>query len=233
MKDYLYDISSKDNCWYKDICDKSRCGECFCIRHYKMDCLVHMALLEGKLAHPPQLRLDKNQIDLEPYKKLKDIQSDINNFVNNGKNLMIYSENTGNGKSSWAQKLLLSWLDSIWVTSEFECRGMFVSLPKLMNSMKENLTTPNDYFKYVNDNIRYADLVVWDELNYKDYTQFEYDYILDVINQRISEGKSNIFTTNYSLPVIEKKLGTRLASRVLGSSMLIEFKGADKRGLNL
>ena len=95
--------------------------------------------------------------------------------------------------------------------------------------MKENISTPNEYFQYINDNILKADLVVWDEINYKDYTTFEHDYLLGVISQRLAEGKSNIYTTNYSLPIIEQKLGTRLSSRVVGASIKVEFKGKDKR----
>ena len=66
-------------------------------------------------------------------------------------------------------------------------------------------------------------------VEYKDLSQFEHDYLLSVISQRISIGKSNIFTTNYSLPIIEQRLGTRLASRIIGSCIKIEFKGKDKR----
>lgn len=227
--EYTYDINSKDKCWYKSICDHSKCGNDFCIRHYKMDCLTSMALLEGNQKYPIQLKLDADGTDRDAFYKLRDIQNDIKNFVSSGKNILIYSENTGNGKTEWTKKLLLSWFDSIWPYTDFECRGLFISMPKFMIAMRENIKEPNDYFKYINDNIIKADLVVWDEMNYKDLSQFEHDYLLSVISQRISIGKSNIFTTNYSLPIIEQRLGTRLASRIIGSCIKIEFKGKDKR----
>lgn len=230
MNDYIYDVKEKDKCWYEAVCDKSRCGETFCIRHYKMDCLTHMAMMDGKLKYPIQLKLDANGTDRDAYRQLKEIQTNIEDFVLNGKNLLIYSENTGNGKTEWSKKLLLSWFDHIWPTTDFICRGLFISLPKLMNAMKENITSPNEYFQYVNDNIVNADLVIWDEINYKDYSTFEHDYLLNIISQRLAIGKANIYTTNYKLPIIESKLGSRLCSRIVGSSIKIEFKGFDKRG---
>ena len=227
--EYIYNTDSKKDCWYKDICDKSKCGQTFCVRHYKMDSLTHMATMESKQKYPIQLKLDSDGVDREPYTQLKSIQKDITNFVNQGKNLLIYSERTGNGKTEWSKKLLLSWFDSIWPYTELECRGLFISMPRFINAMKENIGNSNEYFQYINENIIKADLVVWDEINYKDYTTFEHDYLLGIISQRLAMGKSNVYTTNYSLPIIEQKLGTRLSSRIIGSSIKVEFKGRDKR----
>ena len=231
--EYTYDSSTKEKCWYLSVCDKARCGDTFCIRHYKMDCLISMACMEGNQRYPVKLVLDADKIDKDAFNKLKEIQSDINHFIRDGKNLIIYGEKTGTGKTGWSKKLILSWFDSIWATSDIECRGLFVSLPKLLTAQKSNITHPDEYFQYVNENIIKADVVVWDELNYKDMTEFEHSYILDIIDQRISIGKSNIFTTNLSLEATSKKLGARLSSRILGKSIKIELKGKDKRGLEV
>lgn len=223
---YSYD---KSKCWYKDICKKDKCDvDTLCDRHYRMEMLVQRATMSGKQRETVSLYPEK--VDLQAFKRLKEIREDINRFVTSGKNLLIYSEHTGNGKTEWSKKLLMSWFNSIWATSDFECRGLFVEMPRFIQSMKENISKPNEYYQYVNENISSADLVVWDEINYKTYSEFEMDYLLSVISSRISQGKSNIFTTNYSLPVIQEKLGSRLSSRVIGSSEVIQFLGSDRRG---
>jgi DNA replication protein DnaC len=79
------------------------------------------------------------------------------------------------------------------------------------------------------ENIYDADLVVFDEINYKAWTNYEMELLFNIISRRISEGKSNIFTTNYLLNDIAERLGPRLASRVIGGSELVEFKGLDRR----
>lgn len=225
--EFDYDILEKENCWYKDICDHSRCGNAFCIRNYKMSALLHMALMEGKMRYPISLKPDA--ADLQAFRRLRDIKDNIQDFVLHGKNLLIYSQNTGNGKTEWSKKLMLSWFDSIWPTSEFECRGLFISMPKFILNMKQNISKPNEEFQYIDENIFNADLVIFDELNHKEWTSFEQDYMLSIVSNRISLGKSNIYTTNYDLPVIEQRLGSRLASRIIGNSEQIQFVGSDKR----
>lgn len=226
--EYTYNADSKELCWYRKICDLSKCNDIFCIRHYKMDALTHLATMEGKQKYA--IPLQPANVDIEAYKRLRDIKNNISKFVAEGNNLLIYSKNTGNGKTEWAKKLILSWFDNIWSTSDFVCRGLFISLPRLVASMKENISKPNEYYQYVNENLLTADIVVWDEINYKEWTPYEQDFMLNIISQRISFGKSNIYTTNYRLDDVEKKLGSRLSSRIIGCSEKIEFNGSDKRG---
>lgn len=231
MDEFVYNVEDKDKCWYLNICDKSKCGTNFCVRHYKMSYLIYLSLIEGKHKYPKKLKLEVDSPDRDSYLQLQNIRNNIGDFVANGKNLFIYSKNTGNGKTSWAVRLLLSWLDSIWSTTELECRALFISLPKLMAAMKSNIEKPNEYFQYVDEHIVKADLVIWDEFYYKNYSTFEHDYLLNILSQRLVLGKSNIYTTNCDLLEMESKLGTRLSSRILGDSTKIELKGRDMRGV--
>lgn len=227
MEEYVYNEREKENCWYKEICNMDKCGEDFCIRHYKMDKLISFTTMEGKQRYPVELYPQKE--DYEAFVRLRDIKNNINRFVSEGKNLLIYSKNTGNGKTEWSKKLIFSYLDSIWSTTDLRCRALFISMPRFVFAMKENLSKPNDYYQYVNDNLLNVDLVVWDEINYKDWTSFEAEYMLNIISQRLSKGLSNVYTTNYDLDTIADKLGTRLASRIVGCSEHVELVGKDRR----
>ena len=229
MEEYIYNEKEKENCWYKSVCKKDKCGDCFCIRHYKMDNLAYLATLEGKQKYTVNLVPQKE--DYTSFLRLKQIKDNILDFVNSGKNLLIFSRNTGNGKTEWSKKLLFSYFDKIWPTTDLRCRALFVSMPRFVFAMKENLSSPNDYYQYVHENLLTADLVVWDEINYKEWTSFESEYMLNVISQRLSKGLSNIYTTNYDLETISKMLGTRLASRIIGCSEHVEFVGKDRRNV--
>lgn len=205
MKNFEYNTKDKSKCWYNGICDHSKCGEdIFCERNYKMSFLVNASTMEGKQCYPVPLKPDS--IDYQSFTKLKDIKTSAGDFVKQGKNLLIYSQHTGNGKTEWSKKILLSWFDSIWASTDFKCRGLFISMPKLMSAKKESISNQNDYYDYVNSLINTVDVIVWDEINYKDLTPFEEEYLLNVISQRVGVGLSNIYTTNYTLRDIEKKL---------------------------
>ena len=94
MEEYKYNIFEKEKCWYKKICDKSKCGEEFCIRHYKMDYLIYLATLEGRQKYSIDLYPDKE--DYAAFSRLKEIKNNINSFVNEGKNLLIYYNKASN-----------------------------------------------------------------------------------------------------------------------------------------
>lgn len=223
----------KNNCWYKDICAYYTNNACmredFCLRFYKMQTLVKFAKLEGNQCFSIQLYPEK--IDYKSFLVLKDIQNNITDFVVSGKNLFIYSKNTGNGKTEWAKKILLSYFNSIWLSTDLVCRGLFISVPQLLISLKNNVSEEDKYFRYIDENIINADIVVWDDFLHKAYTQFEYNYIFNIISSRNSIGKSNIYTCTESFDRLNVKMPKKLYSLTVNNSELVELFGSDKRNI--
>ena len=232
-----HDKVDKSKCWFKKICPKYKNDPEYCLTHdcimnTKMNYLINYSLLSAKDKYPIPLIPDADGTDADKFLQLKEIQVDINDFVTEGKNLFIYSKITGNGKSAWAKKLLLSWFNSIVYYTEFECRGLYINLPRFFNEMKNDITTPSDYIQFIKTKLPEADLVIWDEIGIKNLTNWEHDILLSYINQRVENGKANIFTSNMIPEEIREKLGDRLYSRIIQMSTLIELNGKDKRALN-
>ena len=166
-------------------------------------------------------------IDLEQYSRLADIKSDIVSFVENGDNLFICSKYTGNGKTSWALKLLLKYFDEIWAGNGFRVRGMFVNVPTLLLQLKNFSHPLSEEYKR---NLMEADLVVWDEIASTSISTYDYGNLLMFLDARLSAGKSNIFTSNATTQdEIEKSVGTKLTSRIWNCSEIVEFRGKDRR----
>lgn len=227
-----------ESCWYKDHCQKKFCGpgheKDFCKRNYVMNQLADFALLQGKQRYPAKLQVPRD--DAEAYRRLVNIQSNIGEFVQTSQNLLIYSKNTGNGKTEWAKKLLLSYLDSIWPVTAIECRALFVSMPSFLPSAKDSVNGRKEVFSlydYVKSVCDTADLIVWDEISYKQWTDFEIAEMQRIIDRRIQLGLSNIYTSNYTAEELSGLLDTRLASRIVGASNKVEFVSGDKRGKSL
>lgn len=224
---YIFD---KDKCWWKSVCGKygeRDCNGC-CIRYMKMHYLVNNALLTDAQQYPKPLKPDN--VDLDAFMELLNIKNNIYDFVKEGKNLLIYSEKTGNGKTQWSLKMMMKYLSQIWSTDSFTVRGLFVSVARLCSSLKYNALTDEDYLKHIKDNILEADLVIWDDIGLKSLTPYEHDYLYCYINMRIEAGKSNIFTSNLVGENLKNAVGDRLYSRIMGSDKIIEFMGEDKRG---
>lgn len=219
----LKNCLSFHNCNHKD-CDKD-----FCLRKYKLDYLYESSLLASSQRKVINILVDEDGTDLEEFKQLAQIQKEIEEFVAEGKNLYLHSSNCGNSKTTWAVRLIQSYFDKIWYKTPLTCKALFISVPRFLLALKDNISAKSDYITYIKDNIMNADLVVWDDLGAKIASEFELNHLLSLIDGRIALGKSNIYTTNLSPQEITVALGERLSSRVCQYSIDIEFHGADKR----
>lgn len=223
-------IDIKD-CWMKDTCPRYGRCETFCMKLFKLNELYEKSLVSNNLRKHVNLRPDSNGTDREEFKQLKSYVDNIEDFVSSGKCVYIHSKTTGNGKTSWALRFIESYFNSIWWKSDLKCRALYISVPRYILALKENISSPSSYIEYINNNVFQADLVVLDEVGIKTATVFEMEHLLDIVNQRIELGKSNIYTSNLSDGELRERLGDRLYSRIANYSYNIELCGVDKRGL--
>ena len=222
---------NSNNCWLKNNCNKCDCNT-FCVRLFKLDYLYSQALIELPQRKYTELYTDVGNFnDKECFKALKKISQNIEEFVSNGDNIYIHSRNCGNGKTSWALRLVQEYFNKIWFKSELKCRALFISVPKFLIALKDNIEEKDDYVSHIKENILKADIVIWDDIATKQTTVFESEHLFSMIDARICSGKSNIFTSNLSNEELRNALGDRLASRICNLSYNIELTGKDKRGI--
>jgi DNA replication protein DnaC len=193
--------------------------------------LANSSLLTEKQQQP--ITLNAPSVDLQSYCELKNIKENIESFISEGNNLLIESETTGNGKTSWAIKLLMSYLDSMWVRAPLEPIALFVNVPTFIFEMKSAFgnSTDNDYVNTIKENVSKCDLIVWDDIGLKTLTAYEQDLLYTYINRRLDLGKSNIFTTNLTEEDFKQYMGDRLYSRIYNNSKIITFYANDHRGI--
>lgn len=215
----------KHDCWYLNVCQQQFTEGCdSCIRYAEMKYLMDNSGIPINRQTPQELIAD---VDLEQYCQLAEIKSNIIEFVSSGKNVFICSRYTGNGKTSWALKLLLKYFDQIWPGNGFRQRGLFVNVPTLLLQLKNFSNPLSEEYKR---NLLNVDLVVWDEIASTSITNYDYGNLLMFLDYRIMANKSNIFTSNVvSVNELEKNIGSKLASRVWNTSIIVEFNGKDRR----
>lgn len=226
------------NCNVVDYCKLYKDNSCiydnsFCMRKYKINYLLNQSLLSEDQKKEKSLVLDIDQSDLNSYSYLNNVKNNIVNFVNEGNNLYIYSQIPGNGKTSWATKLIRAYIYKIWPESKLTCRTLFINVPKFLISLKASISNQSDYIDHINEFINSADIVVWDDIGTKSATEFEHEHLLILIDSRLLDNKTNIFTSNIIPNELSSLIGDRLASRIINTSKTIEFVGADKRGVNV
>lgn len=203
-----------------------------CIKNYKISKLQDNALLSEKQRQHIDLRLDEDKCDRDAFIKLKNIENNIINFIDEGKNLYIFSKNVGNGKSSWALRLLNSYFEKIWYKIDIDkCKGLFINVSKFLINLKDSISNRSEYIEHIKNNVLEADVVIWDDVATKGFTQYEMEQIFNLINNRIDEGKTNIYTSNLVGKELQEAIGERLYSRIVNMAEVIEFIGKDKRGI--
>lgn len=227
-------MSVCDTCFLAHSCAKFAKGErqeAFCIKEFKMSSLYDLAFISEKQRRHIDLRIDDDGTDRDQFAFLKQLETDIHSFVNAGRNLYIYSSGCGNGKTSWALRLAQAYLNTIWYKSSVECKVLFVNVPKFFLALKDNIKNPSEYIAHIKEHVANCDLVVWDDIGTKVGTEFEVENLLNIITNRIDNGKSNIYTSNITPAMLQPLVGQRLYSRVVNMSQCVEFRGSDKRGI--
>lgn len=127
--EYIFDVTK---CWYIDVCNKFQTEECnaSCIRYMEMDYLMQNSGIPKNRQYSVSLIPSKN--DVQAFLTLKDIKDNIVEFVQNGESVYIYSNNFGNGKTTWAIKLMQKYFDNVWAGNGFRCRGIFIHVPTFL-----------------------------------------------------------------------------------------------------
>lgn len=223
-----------NDCFVKNKCAKFQKGKCheneFCVKLFKQQQLYDLGLFSDTQRKHLFLNIDKDGTDANEFAYLKSIQDNIVDFVSKGNNLYIYSSHCGNGKTSWALRLAQSYIDNIWYKCDISCKVLFISVPKFFISLKDNITNKSEYIQHIKENVIDCDLVIWDDIGTKVGTEFEIENMLNIVDNRLCNGKSNIYTSNMEPVLLNERVGQRLYSRIVNMSTNIQLHGLDKRG---
>ena len=214
------------DCWYKSVCTEDCTNSC--IRYLEMKYLMDNSNIPKAKQVPQSLTAPK--CDIPSYRRLAEIKDDIVEFVNCGQNLYIASDKTGNGKTSWAIKLMLKYFNDIWAGNGFRARALFIHVPTFLLKCKD-FDNKDERFEELKGRIPTIDLVVWDDIASTDVSSYDYSQLLMYIDSRLLNGLSNIFTGNYEhRSRLEKRVGIKLTSRIWSDTTeVIIFKGGDMR----
>ena len=213
------------NCWYVEKCE----DDCFmCNTYLEMKWQMDNSGLPEKLQRPIELLIVNgiNTCDRASFVRLSEIRKSITDFVDAGKNLFICGR-SGNGKTSWAIKLLQTFFHYRASGNYEKLQGMFISTSDFLIRLKD---FANPLSKEYRDNIETVPLVIWDDVCVTGMSQYDYNQLYTFLNNRILAGLSNVFTSNVSSKSeLTEMFGERLVSRIYNTSEIIELKGKDMR----
>ena len=182
-----------------------------------------------KAKQKPQA-LNAPDCDLAAFQRLAYIKDNIVEFVESGGSLYIASEHSGNGKTSWAIKLMLKYFDEIWAGNGLNTRALFISVPQFLLKCKD-FGNKDPQFEELKKQIPYVDLVIWDDIASTNISAYDYSQLLMYLDVRVLSGYANIYTGNFpNKDVLLTRLGAKLTSRVWSETTeVVVFNAMDAR----
>lgn len=194
---------------------------------------VHQLLVESgvpKKYYVPQ-KLVRRQVDEQLWNFLEEYRNDVVNKVHSGNNLVITSPIVGNGKTSWAIRLLQRYIAETALNGDLGDKGVFCVCSNMLEIFGDfgYFETSIEFFDYLN-RLKNCKLLVIDEIGSGRITPVSYNHFYDLINYRVDNGLTTIYTTNYSDERIQEVLGERLYSRIYHTATVLEFRADNVRG---
>jgi DNA replication protein DnaC len=175
------------------------------------------------------IKLSPQRVDRETFRHLAEIRKNIVEFVESGRNLYICGNELGNGKTSWAIKMLQTYFHHTAEGNLWNLKGMFVPTASLLLELKDFNRTHESHYDW--NNLHNVDLLILDDVVVAGLSQYDYTQLFALIDSRMLAEKSIIFTSNItSKEDLSNIIGDRLASRVWNNSEIVEIKGGDMRG---
>lgn len=220
-------------CYAEDYCkkDKSSCSE-VCGGYRVLRALYTLSRMPLKYQY--RMDLVPDDIDLKTFEELNEFKENVVDHVNKGEGLYIWSSNTGNGKTSWACKIMGYYFRKIAFSSGLENEGLYIYLPTFLDDLRNSYNTSSPEFEEELEMVKGCRLLIIDDIGAERVTEWVRERIVSIINTRASNGLCTIYTSNLSLKGLTDKLGDdRISSRIKGSVQEINLLGKDNRGAKL
>ena len=220
-----YDYVYTDDCILQETCPRKK--KIGCDSHCTIQPEFMYLFDTSNIPHDMKQKkvLYPSEIDIPAFEVIREIQLDIENFVNEGRILYLWSKHSGQGKTSLSCKLLKTYLAVICIGNGFRDRAYFTYVPSLLLLAKE--------FKDENrsatlEALTTLDLVILDDIGAVQGSNYDLTILSNIIDTRYRNGKSTIYTSNLSPSDLEDAIGTRLSDRVC-SDVVLELKGRSRR----
>lgn len=217
-------------CYAEKYCKKPKaeCSE-YCDAYRLLRALYKLSRIPERYCY--NIPLVPDRADLPAFESLKNYMDHVEENVELGEGLYIWSDGVGNGKTSWACKIMSHYFRKIAFKSGLENEGLYIYLPTFLDDLRSSYNEePDPEFVEVLSMMKNCKLLIMDDIGAEKSSEWVNERLLSIINTRIMKGLSTIYTSNMSLIEQEEHVGKRIASRIIGSTKEIHLTGADKRG---
>lgn len=162
--------------------------------------------------------------DFEVYQELSGWARNLRKLLwrvsTQGEGLYMHSTKKGNGKTSWACKIMFNYIRAMGqeIESLEKPKVLFVSTPQLFDDLKAAFDNDEKAreMSHFEDCIKDAELVIFDDIGAETPSKWVKEKLYIYINFRESNRKSTIFTSNCTIDELANTLDDRITDRIYG-----------------
>lgn len=208
-------------CYASDYCqkDKSSCSD-VCGGYRVLRALYNLSRIPERYRYTIALKPENGE-DLEAFTTLDNYKNDVLSMVDEGRGLYIWGKSTGNGKTSWACKIMSYFFRKIAFNTGLENEGLYIFLPTFLEDLRDNYDNKDPEFDEVLRMIKTCRLLIIDDIGAERVTDWVKVVKEDSI-KAIQYLKEEIEKLEKSVPVSRNKDGYDIISNA--GDRLTEYK---------
>lgn len=220
-----------NECKCYSFCPKAGSSRCNvkCLKYIELNYLLKNCGVPVKRQYI--VPLIESDVDKKAIEAVRSLASDIVNVVKQGTNVLFYSNKTGNGKTTMAINLMISYFNEIWAGNGFRNRGYFLYVPSYLNRCKDNISRFDEALADLKNRALNDDILILDDLGTTRPSEYDISLLSTIVNERILAEKSIIVTTNCDRKQLAANIGERLTDRLWSTSVLIHLNSDSYRGI--
>lgn len=176
---------------------------------------------------------EKYNSEISPRENIELIKNICMNFINNFDNPeeknLLFTGNTGLGKTFLSSCIAKEMIDR-------DKTVLYQTAPIMLDMIIDYKFNKNNSSEITYKNILDVDLLIIDDLGTESLNNIKFAELFNIINSRLLNQNNRclktIISTNLSLPILNKTYGERITSRLIGNYNICRFFGEDIRFLN-
>ena len=170
-------------CYASDYCqkDKSSCSD-VCGGYRVLRALYNLSRIPERYRYTIALKPENGE-DLEAFTTLDNYKNDVLSMVDEGRGLYIWGKSTGNGKTSWACKIMSYFFRKIAFNTGLENEGLYIFLPTFLEDLRDNYDNKDPEFDEVLRMIKTCRLLIIDDIGAERVTDWVRERIRKYITQ--------------------------------------------------